>query len=347
METSNPLSDKFFTLPQEEQIASFTVFAREILNDYGFGACTLESVNYEFNISFCVTDSEGKKFALRININSTRTLANTEAEIAWVNDLQERPGILVGRPVRIKALTNSPQSSSGFVHQKLHRDSGRLLTAVLLTWVEGEELEDEPTDEQILAMGKTMAHLHDSSSDFNLPAGCELTRFDHPFWGTADCLFHNSSSLPLETKPLLEKAFTRITGVVNEMYAANESKIQIIHADMHGGNVIWSDERARTGEGLAVIDFDDCGYGLLVQDISIALYYFDTPEQDALFLKGYESVRALPKYSEFEMNSLLLHRRFMLLNYLYETSNQEHQAMIPDYLAETVRRVEKYLAIPK
>jgi hypothetical protein len=34
----------------------------------------------------------------------------------------------------------------------------------------------------------------------------------------------------------------------------------------------------------------------------------------------------------------------MLLNYLYETENQEHQEMIPDYQLETARRAQVYLA---
>jgi hypothetical protein len=29
---------------------------------------------------------------------------------------------------------------------------------------------------------------------------------------------------------------------------------------------------------------------------------------------------------------------------LYETSNAEHRAMIPEYLVESIRRIEKYLA---
>ena len=44
------------------------------------------------------------------------------------------------------------------------------------------------------------------------------------------------------------------------------------------------------------------------------------------------------------MDMLLLQRRIFLLNYLYETTNAEHRSMLPEYLEETLRRVEKFLA---
>jgi hypothetical protein len=40
-----------------------------------------------------------------------------------------------------------------------------------------------------------------------------------------------------------------------------------------------------------------------------------------------------------------MQRRIILLNYLYETSNEEHRAMIPEYLEESVRRMVKFLKL--
>jgi Ser/Thr protein kinase RdoA (MazF antagonist) len=112
----------------------------------------------------------------------------------------------------------------------------------------------------------------------------------------------------------------------------------LIHADMHGGNVLWYED------SLSVIDFDDCGIGFPLQDLATALYYLDTPEQDAAFRRGYESVTPVPECSEKEMKMLFLQRRIVLLNYLYETSNLEHRSMIPDYQEETLRRIRNFLA---
>jgi Ser/Thr protein kinase RdoA (MazF antagonist) len=113
---------------------------------------------------------------------------------------------------------------------------------------------------------------------------------------------------------------------------------QIIHADLHGWNVMWDDGK------LSVLDFDDCGIGLPLQDLATAIYYLDTPEQEAALKEGYASVAPLPAHSQSDLDVLLLQRRIILLSYLYETSNiAEIRAMIPDYLIESIRRIEKYL----
>jgi hypothetical protein len=54
-------------------------------------------------------------------------------------------------------------------------------------------------------------------------------------------------------------------------------------------------------------------------------------------------VTPLPEYTERQMKLLLLQRRLILLNYLYETSNPEHREMVPKYQVETIRRVSELL----
>jgi Ser/Thr protein kinase RdoA (MazF antagonist) len=121
----------------------------------------------------------------------------------------------------------------------------------------------------------------------------------------------------------------------DDLYAS--SSVHIIHADFHGWNLMWHDDQ------LFIFDFDDCGFGVEAQDIAVALYYLDTPEQDAALLDGYKSVRPLPSYSENAMKALLLQRRLLLLNYLYETKNPEHKEMLPAYLDKTIERVSTFL----
>jgi Ser/Thr protein kinase RdoA (MazF antagonist) len=94
---------------------------------------------------------------------------------------------------------------------------------------------------------------------------------------------------------------------------------------------------------LSIFDFDDCGYGVEAQDLAVTLYYLDTPKQDEALLNGYKSVRPLPTYSANAMKALLLQRRLLLLNYLFETKNQEHQAMLPAYLEKSLERVSAFL----
>jgi Ser/Thr protein kinase RdoA (MazF antagonist) len=136
---------------------------------------------------------------------------------------------------------------------------------------------------------------------------------------------------------LIAQAFEVIKSEINVLYRQNTP--QIIHADLHGWNVMWDDNQ------IAVFDFDDCGIGLPIQDLATAIYYLDTPEQDAALKEGYSSVAPLPVYSESQMQMFMIQRRIILLNYLYETSNEEHRAMIPEYLEESLRRIQKFLQL--
>jgi Ser/Thr protein kinase RdoA (MazF antagonist) len=117
----------------------------------------------------------------------------------------------------------------------------------------------------------------------------------------------------------------------------SQAQPQIIHADLHGWNVMWNDGK------VAVFDFDDCGIGLPIQDLATAIYYLDTPEQDAALKAGYSSIAPLPSFTQREMDTLLLQRRIILLNYLYETSHVEHRSEIPQYQVETLRRIQVFL----
>ena len=174
-----------------------------------------------------------------------------------------------------------------------------------------------------------------SLGDFVLSGGNALPTFNDFFWGTEDFLFSEKSVLSDKDRGLIEQARDLIMKYTDELYQS--SPVHIIHADFHGWNLMWHEGQ------LSIFDFDDCGFGVEAQDLAVALYYLDTPEQDAALLNGYKSVRPLPTYSELAMKALLLQRRLLLLNYLFETKNQEHKEMLPAYLEKSLERVSTFL----
>jgi Ser/Thr protein kinase RdoA (MazF antagonist) len=319
--------NNFFDEDIEIQTASLTAFAHEILKKYGINNADVESINFEFNATFAVSTQSGQKYALRLNINSTRTLSNIQAETQWVRDLARIPSINVATPIA--------SLDDQYVISALHADSGHTIYGVMYSWLEGEEIGDEPTLEQLRTVGRAIALLHENSSSFTLTDEAELPTFNDFLWGTEDYLFSSKSTLNPKHRQLIEQARDLIMKFTDDLYAS--SSVHIIHADFHGWNLMWHDDQ------LFIFDFDDCGFGVEAQDIAVALYYLDTPEQDAALLDGYKSVRPLPSYSENAMKALLLHRRLLLLNYLYETKNAEHKEMLPAYLDKTIERVSTFL----
>ena len=319
--------DNFFEQDVKVQTDSLTKFAHEILKKYGISDAEVECINFEFNATFSISTVSGQKYALRLNINSTRVASNIQAETQWVRGLSRTPSINVPTPIASLADT--------YLVSAIHADSGQEIFGVMYSWLEGEELGDEPTCEQLRIVGQTMALLHDHSSNFTLTDGAELPTFNDFFWGTEDYLFSSKSLLIPQDRQLIEQARDLIMKFTRELYAT--SPVHIIHADLHGWNLMWHEDQ------LYIFDFDDCGYGVEAQDIAVALYYLDTPEQEVALLDGYKSIRPLPIYSENAMKALLLQRRLLLLNYLYETKNAEHKEMLPAYLEKTIERVSTFL----
>ena len=319
-------SNTFAAMTVEQQIESLGRCVEQILNQYPIGNFTTESINHEFNSTFKVKADGGQKYALRINVNSTRSLANLNAEIFWVNSITQ-----VSVPKPALNLTGE------FVTSGWHEASGRTLTAVLYSWLDGTEPGDDPTLEQLRAAGAAMAVLHQSSNDLVFEPGAELPDLSDFLWGTKDMLLSPESSLSSQEQELVAGAKSAVEETLAKLQA-NSAK-QPIHADLHPWNMMWNAGK------LSVFDFDDSGIGLPVQDLATSLYYLDTQEQDQAFLEGYAAVRTLPTYTPDQMKLLLLQRRILLLNYLHETSHPDHKAMIPDYQSETMSRIKQQLSI--
>ena len=318
----------FSSLSEDEQKKLVSTLATEVASRYLTGELAIELINYEYNATFKIEDSHGDKFALRMNINSLRSKENLQAELAFISHLATHSPVKTPSPVK----TLRGELSTSIRLDEADRD----LHCVFYTWIEGEELGDEPTEEQLFALGTAMAQMHIACKDFTLPHGAELSRLDDFFWGTQDMLFSSKSELDESTQATLKAGVDAINEIVSELYM-NATPI-VIHADLHGWNLMWN-------EGvLTVFDFDDCGIGLPIQDLVTALYYLDTPEQDEALKRGYQSVAPLPEGDDRVFRALALHRRLLLLNYLYETSNPEHREMRPKYLEETLKRVEIFIA---
>jgi len=323
------MGNNFFLTPEEYQNDSLKKFALVVLENYQISVKSIELINYENNATFKITATDETQYAFRININSPRSKENIKAEVAYVKFLNNSDLIKTARPISNK--------HGSYITTFFHQEIGRDLNSVMYSWLDGVDVGDDPTPTQLRALGVAMAHMHNLSVDFALPDNSQPPTFTDPFWGSPDLLRGEDSRLSDEHKKLVIDAFDEVTRRTNDLFEKN--KAHVIHADLHGWNLKWNLDQ------LSIFDFDDCGIGLPIQDIATALYYLDTPEQDQALLEGYKSVKPLPKYEEKDLEMLLMHRRLLLLNYLYETMKAEHASILPDYLEETIRRVKVFLEI--
>jgi Ser/Thr protein kinase RdoA (MazF antagonist) len=318
---------RFSTLGRAEQILSLTRTAKTALVSYGYINAEVCCINYLTNATFSVKTNCGKNYALRININSQRSRANILAEIEWVQFLQLFPSIRVPSPIM--------NLRGDFFTSVVNYDTQIQLNCVLYEWLDGQEVQGNPSTDELYTTGQALAHMHKNTQQFKLSEAANLPIYRDLLWGKEDFLFGSQSILKRRDRKILLKASDEVMRVLGRLF--DGSNCFIIHGDIHWGNLI-----SHNGK-IYIIDFDNCGFGLAVQDIAVAMHYLETSEQRSILIAGYESVMALPSYSEGDMQALLMQRQLIQLNYLIGTKNNAHRAELPARLANTMESVSRFL----
>ena len=78
---------RFEDLSTAAQVARIRRTAFAALADYPLEVARLRLLNHGFNTTYRVDTTDGRRFALRINVNSRRSPQNLAAEVAWLTAL--------------------------------------------------------------------------------------------------------------------------------------------------------------------------------------------------------------------------------------------------------------------
>lgn len=316
-------------MSQKEQIALLEEFATDVLVQYGISIRNIECVNHAFNTSFKFTSTEDKTYALRINTNSKKWPEHIWAEVQFLNVLAEKG--LVRAPVPIPNLQGELFSNHYFYYE------GGNLNVIVYEWIEGEVVKDHPTDVQLFQLGKTMAQLQQFGLTWTPTGYANFLAIDNPLMVRYPVLF--AYPIP-DISPELYQMLEEVNLRTEKLYESlrERSHQQLIHADLHFGNVIWHEEK------MSILDFDDAGRGFPLQDLAIAMYYLrEDKEREKVLISGFLSVAPLPEHEPWELELLIASRSLTLLNYLLETSTAQDAAYLPTYLANTEKRLRHYL----
>jgi len=196
--------------------------------------------------------------ALRLHRAGYQTDAAIRSETWWCGALHDA-GLPVPRPLAL------PDGDT-----LLRLPSGRLASVV--AWIEGAPLgaagvpltgtAREQADRH-RALGELLARVHAASDHLTLPAGFNRPRWDAeglvgkaPFWGRFwdhPALSPDEAATALRARDLLRERL------------ADAGPIGLIHADVLRENVLVS------GPSLALIDFDDAGFGYRPYDLGTVL----------------------------------------------------------------------------
>ena len=320
--------ESFTKLSQTEQIHELTEVAYIAAIEFGIKVIELKNVSHSFNSTFCVTDESNKKYSLRVNLNFSRDKSAIAAEHKWLEEINNWKLIYVPQP--IETINGQPFAH---VYAKNLKFS---FYCTLAHWIEGEEIGDEPNDSQLFELGRILALMHDHSAS--------LSRSDYSGFPDVDSVFMDMQNYleksklitnDLHLSDLLLKA-QKDSATAFAQLSKVESQL-LIHADLHMGNAIQGENQ------IAIIDFDDAGFGYPSQDLSISIFYLrDQPEKEQRLLEGYKSVRELPVGLESTLERLLVARQLLLLNTLLVTAVADEIAFIPDYIQKVKYRLQNF-----
>jgi len=298
--------------------AAFEPAAREALTAFGIAPAALAFANVSENVTFKVTDArDGAAYVLRLHRPWYHSFEELTSEHLWTQALAES-GVAVPRPV--------PTLDGGDYVQVAIEATGERRWAGLSRWIGGEVLFDvmdrEPDpavgEGHFERLGEIMAAMHNQAVAWAPPPAFRRHALDEnalmgetPFWGPFwdhAALTPGDRSLLLATRHRIHAALVRL--------GKDPATYSVIHADLHPGNVLID------GGHLAVIDFDDAGFGWHHYDLAVALVHQQAHAHFAGFrdacVRGYRQVRALPDAALDLLPMFMLIRGMVQIGWLHQ-----------------------------
>jgi Ser/Thr protein kinase RdoA (MazF antagonist) len=320
---------EYTEMTQAEQIALLEEFALDVLEQYSISGSDFECVNHAYNTTFKFKGSDGVTYAMRISTMSRKWPEHIWAEVQWLAELH-REGTIIA-PLPIANLNGEYFTNHYWFYQMGNLD------IVIYPWIEGEVVEEEPTDEQLFELGRQMATMHLLSKNWKPEGYANFLAIDKPLMVREDNIFtFELDEISSEQYAIFREVNSRAEALFARLREASEP--QLIHADLHFGNIIWSDGK------MIILDFDDAGMGHPIQDLAISTFYLrEDREREKQLFAGYASVTPLPEFDPADFELLVASRNLALLNYLIGSATADDISMIPGYIAKTERRLKHYL----
>lgn len=267
------------------------------------------------NTTYRVTAGDGRRFALRINRPGYQTPDAVRSELAWMASLREG-GVLTPAPVL---------GVDGDPLQVVTDPGGGSRTVVMFDWIDGAALSAVDEVRPWERLGELMARIHAHARAwepppwFTRPAwDADALVGDDPRWGAPD----PEQLLAAGDRAALEACRAEVQARLDAI-GTGPDRFGLVHGDLAFENVLVS------GYGtVAIIDFDDSGYGWYLHDLAVPLYPYQVSgglqdRRDAL-VQGYRRVGELPDHLVTELPTFLMARRIQTLGWVFSRSETAH-----------------------
>lgn len=286
------------------------------------------------NATFRIT-AGAADLVLRVYRPGYHTPEEIRSELAWIEAL--RADDVVPTPRIIPTLDGRRLAEID--------DGGtprRMAAFAFVPGVEPQEGADLPA--WFRHLGAIHARLHAHARRWARPADFTRKVWDfesmlgaRPLWGD----FRAALGLDAPGRALLE----RTAGVLKARLGplSQPGSFGLIHADLRLANLLVE------GDGLTLIDFDDCGFSWFLYDFAAAVSFIEhsprLPELKAAWLDGYRTRAGLPEGVEDALDVFVLLRRMLLTAWVAShAETPTAQAMGTAYTQGTLTLAEGFLA---
>lgn len=292
--------------------------AAQALAAFGVVPTDLRFVHISENVTFRVTDArDGAALVLRLHRPWYHDIAALRSEHLWTRALVEA-GIAAPEPLQTLDGAEFARMRVAETGEERWAGLARWVDGVLLSAVVAQERDTQVNAGHFARLGATMAAMHDQATRWTPPPGFRRHRLDAdgllgpaPFWGP---FWDHAVLSPAERALLLSTRDALHAALLH--YGTPDRAFSLIHADLHPHNVVVD------GTRLAVIDFDDSGFGWHQYDLAVALVAYQRHPGFAAFrdalIAGYRGVRGLAEADLALLPMFLLIRGMAQLGWYHQ-----------------------------
>lgn len=308
------------------------------IHEWGLsGKTRVQLLEISENATFRADDPDvPRPVVLRVHRPGYRTVAEIESELAWIHALRAEGIVTTPQPLE--------RSSGG--HIATFPTEEGLREMVAFEFMRGRQ--PSATDDLVRGfrdLGAVSARLHGHARRWVRPPGFTRKSWNFattigttPLWGD----WRAGLGLTREGREILEQTASRLEARVAD-YGTDAERFGLIHADLRLANLLVD------GEQIAVIDFDDCGFGWFAFDFAAAVSFIEEdpriPELIASWVEGYRSVAPLPDADLAMLPTFVMLRRLQLTAWVASHSETPTaQQMGVDFTGGTVRLAREFLS---
>ena len=281
------------------------------LDRYPIRVKKIEFINHGENTTFRVR-ATGGDYLCRIHREDYHSTPAIEEELKWLEKLA-RDGFAVPNPLRSK--------KNRLIENVAHLGMGSRRVTVF-HWIDGRFMSKAISEARAREIGELLGSFQNHARKIKVK--------HRQYWG-ADGLvgskpkFGNQDAIVGATRKeqrIITETRKEVLSRVRTYQRKFPERMGLIHADLHFGNMlIGKDGR------IGAIDFDDCGQGFHIYDLTAPLMgigyhlteakrFREYPKMKAALIEGYASQVEWDRHDDAVLTDFLMARRLMIVGWL-------------------------------